>query len=604
VPNRAAAGGIVGSGTAASCSEGALNAALSGGGTLTFDCGDAATIAITSVKTIDADTVIQGGNRVTISGSNAVQVFRVEVGVHLELDGVTIADGFGDLEPGGGIRNLGTLVIRNSTLANNFTLGFGGAVANEGTCSMSDTTLADNIGGNGGGAIANFRTLEIRRSLLFRNTAGLDSILGQEIPGSGGGIENFGTLTISNSTLSTNTAVTYVDVDLGDIPGFGGGLFNPGTATVANCTFSRNRTTNNHPEGGGIVNEGTLAIRNTIIANSTGSDCSSDCFGNLGATTPESSHNLLDDQYSSCGDGLTMVRPEQLRLAGLDDNGGPTLTVALWPGSVAIGAGDIATCADSATVDGIDQRAMPRFGAHDLSCDIGAFEVPFSAGPMPTPTPEATFLALRGAQGDFLTAGQSFLVTPADGTFSATHEFGAVQLSTVGDRPSDNWNLFFSSPEGSDLTVGDYDGAAAPTSPQQPGLNVNGDGRGCDFTPGRFSIREASFSIDGTIEHFAADFEQYCENEDVPMFGSLRINSSLPAASPGPLPTPTPLAGVCGGDCNGDGQTTVAELITGIGIALGTTDLRGCPVFDCHGTGTVSVDCLTRAVSAALNGCP
>ena len=71
-----------------------------------------------------------------------------------------------------------------------------------------------------------------------------------------------------------------------------------------------------------------------------------------------------------------------------------------------------------------------------------------------------------------------------------------------------------------------------------------------------------------------------------------------------PLPvTPTPGAG-CVGDCNGDGEVTVDELIKGVNIALGTLPLSDCLSLDANGDGTVTVDEIVKAVNAALNSCP
>src|SRR3989454_4238905 len=76
---------VVGTGTSASCTEVALDACLPGGGsfdgTVTFACGGAATITVTSTKTISADTTIDGGSVITISGGGTVGVFSVNSGV-------------------------------------------------------------------------------------------------------------------------------------------------------------------------------------------------------------------------------------------------------------------------------------------------------------------------------------------------------------------------------------------------------------------------------------------------------------------------------------------------------------------------------------------
>ena len=49
------AGGVVGNGTSTSCTEAAFNAALVGGGAITFNCGGPKTITFTTFKEISAD---------------------------------------------------------------------------------------------------------------------------------------------------------------------------------------------------------------------------------------------------------------------------------------------------------------------------------------------------------------------------------------------------------------------------------------------------------------------------------------------------------------------------------------------------------------------
>jgi hypothetical protein len=55
------------------------------------------------------------------------------------------------------------------------------------------------------------------------------------------------------------------------------------------------------------------------------------------------------------------------------------------------------------------------------------------------------------------------------------------------------------------------------------------------------------------------------------------------------------------GDCNRDDAVSVAEIVTGVAIALEQVPLARCPAVAC-GT-RVGVDCLVRAVRAALRGC-
>jgi hypothetical protein len=81
--------------------------------------------------------------------------------------------------------------------------------------------------------------------------------------------------------------------------------------------------------------------------------------------------------------------------------------------------------------------------------------------------------------------------------------------------------------------------------------------------------------------------------------------TSSATATPTPTATSrTPPILDCAGDCNGNHEVTVDELIKGVNIALGTALLIECPVFDVDLSGEVTVNELIAAVTEALNGCP
>lgn len=161
--------------------------------------------------------------------------------------------------------------------------------------------------------------------------------------GLGGGINNdsAGSLTVSNSTFSGN---------FGGLAG--GGISAGGAVTVTSSTFYSNTA-------GGLVNGGSnvVTVKNTIVANNTSYNCS--------GTITSLGHNL--ESANTCGFSAAGDLPNTNPLVGrLANNGGPTLTHALLPGSSAINAGTNAGCPAT------DQRGVPRpqFG----TCDIGAFE--------------------------------------------------------------------------------------------------------------------------------------------------------------------------------------------------------------------------------------
>ena len=61
--------------------------------------------------------------------------------------------------------------------------------------------------------------------------------------------------------------------------------------------------------------------------------------------------------------------------------------------------------------------------------------------------------------------------------------------------------------------------------------------------------------------------------------------------------------GGCIGDCSGDSQVTVNELISMVNVALGSVTLSACPAGDANGDQTVSINEIITGVNNALNGC-
>jgi CSLREA domain-containing protein len=270
-------------------------------------------------------------------------------------------------EGGGGAisnRDGTTLTVANSTFSGNGAPGAGG-IASAGTLTVVRSTFSENIGDEGG-AIAIFGTLRVADSTFSgnyaRSGAGIDMIgsgtvrrstfAGNRADDEGAGIDNKGgTLAVSNSTFAGNTT---------SIPygGPGGAIANSGTLTLKSSTLFGNAA----PEGAGIANDGSATLNNTMIAGSQGGNCS-------GTFDASSTSNLSDDP--TCGPGFLQVGLADLNLGPLGDNGGPTQTIALGPGSVAIDAGDNTAAAGLIT----DQRGSGFPRIVNGRVDVGAFEV-------------------------------------------------------------------------------------------------------------------------------------------------------------------------------------------------------------------------------------
>lgn len=149
----------------------------------------------------------------------------------------------------------------------------------------------------------------------------------------------------------------------------------------------------------------------------------------------------------------------------------------------------------------------------------------FAAGPQ-------TFIYLNSQSGDWVGGGTKQFFTPADGTFTAQTLYnGGVEISFNTSNYSSFWYLDFGPADGQAFTPGVYEGAQrfAFHSPTKPGIDVSGDGRGCNTDAGRFLLSDLAFNSDGTVQRFAVDFEQHCEGAPPALYGSVRYNSSISA---------------------------------------------------------------------------
>jgi hypothetical protein len=154
--------------------------------------------------------------------------------------------------------------------------------------------------------------------------------------------------------------------------------------------------------------------------------------------------------------------------------------------------------------------------------------------------------------GDYIGQGQTYFYGATDGTFAASKNFDNG-VSVSFDNASHNWSLDFAAPQSVLLAPGTYLGATRFPfqSPTEPGLDVSGDGRGCNTLTGSFVIRLVSYGSGTTINAFWATFEQHCEGVVPALRGEIRYNvpprssstPSLPVGSSTPATQRDPWAG-------------------------------------------------------------
>jgi len=191
----------------------------------------------------------------------------------------------------------------------------------------------------------------------------------------------YGELTITSSTFTGNNA------------GLGGGIDNAfqGIAAISNSTFTGNTayqgaaignggnkviikssTVSGNSSARGAIYSGTnTTLQNSIVSNNA---LGGNCYTTDNGIT-SNGYNLSSDSTCTFGNVGDLTNINSM-LGVLRNNGGPTQTMALLPGSPAIDAGDPHGCTDPhERLLKTDQRGKPRPDQEDTGgCDMGAYE--------------------------------------------------------------------------------------------------------------------------------------------------------------------------------------------------------------------------------------
>ena len=189
------------------------NALLGGGNRILFSGGITGTITLTTGEILIDHTVnIVGPTAagITLSGNNASRIFRLTGGSTLNISRLTIAHGGLAADGGAIFCDFGSsLVLSNCTFMANVAGANGGAIANNGTVTAQNCTFSGNTATFVGGAIYNYAgVVTLRNCTVVSNTATWSH---------GGGICNYsqvnGTTNIITSTIiAGNSAIGHVDV--------------------------------------------------------------------------------------------------------------------------------------------------------------------------------------------------------------------------------------------------------------------------------------------------------------------------------------------------------------------------------------------------------
>jgi hypothetical protein len=365
-------------------------------------------------------------------------------------------------DQGGGIYSIGNVTLTNSSVAANTAATDGGGIFTSTTVTGTNSTIggtslaAGNIANSGsGGGISATDVLLDRSTVAFNDANGAD----------GGGIAAT-RVTIRNSTIWGNAA----DVD-------GGGIL-ANNVTVESSTIANNTADANNSgtgTGGGVNASMRFRMNNSIVIgnsdtggtnpdlNIPGGAMSTVRFSLIGDNTglpagaqfnvtgPAGAANTSGNRIGQPGGANAIDIALVLDPAGLQDNSGPTATVGLLAGSLAINAGKNSLSINPA---GGDQRGLPFVRIFDTSVDMGAFEFqtvalnnpPTVANPIPDQS------AVVGVPFVFTFDANAF--TDADGdplTYTAALSGGGALPAWLTFTQGTNGRTFVGIPTAADI---------------------------------------------------------------------------------------------------------------------------------------------------------
>jgi hypothetical protein len=276
------------------------------------------TIGPNGLPVINKTLTIRGhGATISRTSRHKFRILEVSKTGDLTLDDVTVDNGFADQGNapapapapekysrgrGGGIYNLGTLQVVNSTFSHNTASVNGGGIGNgdpqeddlpnpaRGTLKLNKSVVSNNKADHAGGiASGSTSTMDLTDCIVSENRAGGD-----------GGIANQGTATVANCFIIDNVA----DGDFG-------GMVNAGdNVKIVNSYIIGNRANGVYPgefgDGGGVANIGKMeVIGSTIIDNVAEEDAGG--VYNPGGTITIIDSYIIHNRAERSGGGISNI---------------------------------------------------------------------------------------------------------------------------------------------------------------------------------------------------------------------------------------------------------------------------------------------------------
>lgn len=135
------------------------------------------------------------------------------------------------------------------------------------------------------------------------------------------------------------------------------------------------------------------------------------------------------------------------------------------------------------------------------------------------------FVSMTSQNGEFIGEGKARFFDSANSSISLTGTASHLTVSVGGGSidPGDHFSLAFAAPLGEQLAAGEYLGAQRFASSGRAGIDINGNGHGCNTIEGRFRVVQLDVDGGGNVTSLWIDYQQNCEGDfSAPLLGEVR----------------------------------------------------------------------------------
>jgi hypothetical protein len=134
-----------------------------------------------------------------------------------------------------------------------------------------------------------------------------------------------------------------------------------------------------------------------------------------------------------------------------------------------------------------------------------------------------TFVTMYSDSGDYIGNGADQLFTPSLGSVGVSGKASYMTVNVSGGTSGGSYSMVFAAPPGKKLKTQSYlDAQRAPfRDAGHAGIDIYGNGSGCNTVSGRFDVRQITTDDTGAITSLWILYEQHCDGVVPALFGEV-----------------------------------------------------------------------------------